>query len=144
MDQLINSRLSWLLLREHVFITNIGPKLDCVELPETRGLKFDDSQMAADQAQSSEPWWAGFSEVKASCRRMEASQVKELLEADEAAGSNAEREFLLVDVRRTDWGGGTIKTSINFPAQSLYQTRPVIYQLCKQAGIKNIIFYCGK
>lgn len=100
--------------------------------------------MAAEQAQGGESWWAAFPAVKASCRRMEASQVKDLLVADEAAGPNARRDFLLVDVRRTDWEGGTIKTSMNFPAQTLYQTRPVIYQLCKQAGIKNIIFYCGE
>ena len=67
-----------------------------------------------------------------------------MLEADEAVRADAKRDFLLVDVRRTDWEGGTIKTSINFPAQTLYQTRPVIYRLCKQAGIKKIIFYCGK
>lgn len=99
--------------------------------------------MTTEQAQSSQPWWAGFPEVQSSCARIEAAQVKSLLESDEAAGKNSKRDFLLVDVRRDDWVGGTIKTSINLPAQTLYQTRPVIYQLCKQAGVKQIIFYCG-
>lgn len=99
--------------------------------------------MAEDKPQE-EPWWAPFPAVQSSPNRIEASQVKELLEADERAGPSSSREFLLVDVRRTDFEGGTIKTSINLPAHSLYQTRPVIYQLCKQAGIKQIIFYCGK
>ncbi|GJD03293.1 arsenate reductase [Colletotrichum higginsianum] len=67
-----------------------------------------------------------------------------LLESQLAAGNDtARRDFLLVDVRRNDFEGGTIATSINLPAQSLYQTRPIIHQLCKQAGIKRVIFYCG-
>lgn len=64
--------------------------------------------------------------------------------AGDGSEQNKPRDFLLVDVRRTDYEGGTVKTSINLPAHSLYQTRPVIYQLCKQAGIRYIIFYCGE
>ncbi|KAM3451221.1 hypothetical protein MY3296_005477 [Beauveria thailandica] len=67
-----------------------------------------------------------------------------LLEKTFAGPKHAKRDFLLVDVRRTDWDGGTVATSINLPAQSFFQTRPVVYQLCKQAGIERIIFYCGK
>jgi len=52
-------------------------------------------------------------------------------------------EFLLVDVRRTDWEGGTIKTSINLPAQSFYQSRKPLFDLCDRASIKQVIFYCG-
>lgn len=70
--------------------------------------------------------------------------MMELLENDMAAGESAKRQFLLVDVRQVDWEGGTITTSINLPAQSFYQTRPVVYRLCKQAGIETIIFYCGE
>ncbi|KAK7430180.1 hypothetical protein QQZ08_003365 [Neonectria magnoliae] len=90
------------------------------------------------------PWWTAFPEARASCPRVEASEVAALLEKISAAGSSATRDFLLVDVRRTDWEGGTVSTSINLPAHTFYQTRPVIYQLCKQAGIQRIIFYCGK
>lgn len=73
----------------------------------------------------------------------------QLLENDAAAvagaqGSSSNRDFLLVDVRRTDWEGGTVATSINLPEQSFYQTRPAVYRLCKQAGIKRVIFYCGE
>ncbi|KAF6843722.1 hypothetical protein CMUS01_01829 [Colletotrichum musicola] len=89
------------------------------------------------------PWWAAFPAPKAKVAEIEADEVLKMLEAQSAASKNAARDFLLVDVRRNDWEGGTIATSINFPAQSLYQTRPVIHQLCKQAGIKRVIFYCG-
>ncbi|CAG9989780.1 unnamed protein product [Clonostachys byssicola] len=101
--------------------------------------------MAANQDQATEtPWWASFPEVQSECPRLEPEEVKLLLDDGPAAkGKDGKRDFLLVDVRRTDWEGGTVATSINFPAHTLYQTRPVIYQLCKQAGIKKIIFYCG-
>ncbi|KAF4467793.1 arsenate reductase (Arc2) [Fusarium albosuccineum] len=99
--------------------------------------------MASDAPQATPQWWEAFPEAKASCPRVEASEVAKLIEDNAAAGKGATRDFLLVDVRRTDWEGGTVATSINFPAHTFYQTRPVIYQLCKQAGIRRIIFYCG-
>ncbi|KAK5992620.1 hypothetical protein PT974_06034 [Cladobotryum mycophilum] len=80
---------------------------------------------------------------QAACSFIEASEVMQLLEDVSATARHKTRDFLLVDVRRTDWEGGTITTSINFPAQSFYQTRSTVYQLCKQAGIKRVIFYCG-
>jgi arsenical-resistance protein 2 len=40
--------------------------------------------------------------------------------------------------------GGTIKTSINLPAQSFYQSRKTLLDLCDRANIKTVIFYCGK
>ncbi|OCK81248.1 Rhodanese-like protein [Lepidopterella palustris CBS 459.81] len=52
-------------------------------------------------------------------------------------------EDLLIDVRRTDYEGGTIKGSLNMPAQSFYMNRAVLHRLCAKSGIKNVIFYCG-
>ncbi|TEA12716.1 CDC25-like phosphatase YCH1 [Colletotrichum sidae] len=89
------------------------------------------------------PWWAAFPAPKSNVAHIEADEVLRLLEHQETAGQEASRDFLLVDVRRNDWEGGTIKSSINLPAQTLYQTRAVIHQLCQQAGIKRVIFYCG-
>ncbi|KAK1726497.1 hypothetical protein CaCOL14_012201 [Colletotrichum acutatum] len=99
--------------------------------------------MAEAAASESPQWWAAFPAPKAKSPEIEADEMMRLLEAQAAAGNNKPRDFLLVDVRRNDFEGGTISTSINFPAQSLYQTRPIIHQLCKQAGIKRVIFYCG-
>ncbi|OQV03048.1 Rhodanese-like domain-containing protein isoform 2 [Cladophialophora immunda] len=70
-------------------------------------------------------------------------------------------DFLLIDLRRTDhevkrnghadegqWltgnvQGGTIKGSINLPAQSLYHSLPTLLNLCQSAGIRTVIWYCG-
>ncbi|KXH68965.1 hypothetical protein CSAL01_06983 [Colletotrichum salicis] len=98
---------------------------------------------AAAATPETPPWWAAFPDPKAKSPEIEADEVMGLLEAQAAAGNDTSRDFLLVDVRRNDFEGGTISTSINFPAQSLYQTRPIIHQLCKQAGIKRVVFYCG-
>ncbi|KAG5750303.1 hypothetical protein H9Q69_007756 [Fusarium xylarioides] len=97
----------------------------------------------APQDTPQKQWWEEFPEPKAECPRTDPSIVAKLIEVNVASGKNAHRDSLLVDVRRTDWEGGTIATSINLPAHTLYQTRPQIYQLVKQAGIKRIIFYCG-
>lgn len=99
---------------------------------------------AAQHAGDSPPWWASLPEPKASCHRLEPADVMQLLESQSSLDARRHRSFLLVDVRRADWEGGTLASAINLPAQSFYQTRPVVYQLCKQAGIKTVIFYCGK
>ncbi|KEF56314.1 uncharacterized protein A1O9_07895, partial [Exophiala aquamarina CBS 119918] len=52
-------------------------------------------------------------------------------------------DFLLVDLRRTDHEGGTIKGSINLPAQSLYHSLPTLLTLCQNAGIRTVVWYCG-
>lgn len=52
--------------------------------------------------------------------------------------------LLLVDVRRTDFEGGTIRRSLNLPAHSFYLNRAVLFDLCKRAGVKQVVFYCGE
>ncbi|KAK8104844.1 arsenate reductase (Arc2) [Apiospora kogelbergensis] len=54
-----------------------------------------------------------------------------------------EQDFVLVDLRRDDYGGGTIRGSINLPAQSLHPTMPQLYRLFKKAGVKKVVWYCG-
>jgi arsenical-resistance protein 2 len=51
---------------------------------------------------------------------------------------------VLVDLRRTDYQGGTIHSSINLPAQSLYHTIPSLYGIFKAAGVGTVIWYCGR
>jgi hypothetical protein len=34
--------------------------------------------------------------------------------------------------------------SLNLPAQSFYQSRRTLLDLCDRASIKKVIFYCGK
>jgi hypothetical protein len=54
---------------------------------------------------------------------------------------------LLIDVRRTDFEGGTIRGSLNLPAQSFPLNMPTLYRLCAGDGlavISRVVFYCGK
>lgn len=67
-----------------------------------------------------------------------------IITREEALPSLGSDELLLVDVRRTDFEGGTIKGSINLPAHSFYMNRAVLFDLCKRAGVRKVAFYCGK
>lgn len=53
------------------------------------------------------------------------------------------RDFVLVDLRRTDHEGGTIRGSINLPAQSLWPTIPTLYSILKAASVRKVIWYCS-
>jgi arsenical-resistance protein 2 len=66
-----------------------------------------------------------------------------LLPREAALSDLSSSDMLLVDVRRTDYEGGTIKGSLNIPAQSFYMNRGILYDLCQRAGIKQVAFYCG-
>jgi hypothetical protein len=66
-----------------------------------------------------------------------------LLTRHAALPSLSSPDLLLVDVRRTDYEGGTIRGSINLPAQSFYVNTAVLHDLCKRAGVKQVAFYCG-
>ncbi|RYP18311.1 hypothetical protein DL765_004031 [Monosporascus sp. GIB2] len=61
----------------------------------------------------------------------------------ENGGSISGGDFVLVDLRRMDHKGGTIRGSINLPAQSLYPSIPTLYQIFKAAGVRKVIWYCG-
>lgn len=39
--------------------------------------------------------------------------------------------------------GGTIKGSLNLPAQSLYYSLSTVYNLLRAGGVKYIVWYCG-
>jgi len=50
---------------------------------------------------------------------------------------------VLVDLRKTDYQRGTIHSSVNLPAQSLYHTIPSLYGIFKAARVGSVIWYCG-
>jgi len=89
------------------------------------------------------PWWADFPEPKAIPPRIEPAEVYQLLQEQEQ-GPSRPMGFLIVDTRRTDCTGGTVHGAINLPAHSFYPTRKALYDLCIQAGVKKVIFYCGE
>ncbi|KAI3339534.1 Rhodanese-like domain-containing protein [Ustulina deusta] len=86
-----------------------------------------------------QPWHAAFPAPKTA--KPAALSREEVLDRLRAGGVG--RDFILVDVRRNDYEGGTIRGAINLPAQSLFPTIPTLYQLFKNAGIQYIIWYCG-
>jgi len=54
---------------------------------------------------------------------------------------------LLIDVRRTDYEGGTIRGSLNLPAQSFPYNMATLWRLCAGDGlavISRVVFYCGR
>lgn len=40
--------------------------------------------------------------------------------------------------------GGTIRGSINLPAQSVYNSLPTLLNICKASKIDTVVWYCGK
>jgi arsenical-resistance protein 2 len=87
-------------------------------------------------------WWASFPAPRSTPPTISADSVMQLF--DDMDLNPSPRTFLLVDVRRIDWEGGTIKTSLNLPAQSFYQTRKTLFDLLERGGFKMVIFYCGE
>ncbi|KAH6990094.1 Rhodanese-like domain-containing protein [Ilyonectria destructans] len=87
------------------------------------------------------PWYAAFPAP----RESQPSGVtrEELLKMLKGCDNFANRDFILVDLRRNDHEGGTIRGSINLPAQSLYPTVPTIYHMFKAAGLRKVIWYCS-
>jgi arsenical-resistance protein 2 len=89
------------------------------------------------------PWWTDFPEPQSIAPTVEPEHVFQLLQARELSETKP-RDFLLVDARRDDCTGGTIRGAMNLPAHSFYPTRKTVYDLFKQAGIKKVVFYCGE
>jgi arsenical-resistance protein 2 len=58
-------------------------------------------------------------------------------------GQQPGRHFILIDLRGSDFEGGTIKGSLNIPLSSLPSAIPTLLSLCLSAGISDVIFFCG-
>jgi len=89
-------------------------------------------------ATSEEPWHAAYPSPISKPDIITRAETLHLLET-----ATPGKDFILVDVRRTDFEGGTIRHSINLPAQSLYPTLPAVYTLCSSVPVSKLIFYCG-
>ncbi|KAK3681343.1 Rhodanese-like domain-containing protein [Podospora appendiculata] len=88
------------------------------------------------------PWYAAYPAAQSEVVTISREEVLAMLQNLDGKSEDA-RDFVLVDLRRNDFEGGTIRGSINLPAQSLYPTLPVIYGIFKAAGLKKVIWYCG-
>ncbi|KAF1822650.1 arsenate reductase [Dissoconium aciculare CBS 342.82] len=91
---------------------------------------------SADSAE--QPWYAAYPQAQSKPHSIARSQVLELLKQ----GTEGHKA-VLVDLRRTDFEGGTIQGSINLPAQSIYPTIPSLYTIFRAAGVQRVIWYCG-
>ncbi|KAL2170376.1 hypothetical protein VTG60DRAFT_4962 [Thermothelomyces hinnuleus] len=85
------------------------------------------------------PWYAAYPAPKSEVVTISREEVLEMLKTTPLE----KRDFVLVDLRRNDFEGGTIRGSINLPAQSLPLTLPSVYATFKAAGMRKVIFYCG-
>lgn len=103
----------------------------------------DNSTASRRHWSEGEQWWEAWPLPVTQAANIEADEVMQLLEGVQP-GKDITRDFLLVDVRRGDWEGGAITTSINVPAHAFFHARGMIYELCKRANIKRIIFFCRK
>ncbi|KAK5070238.1 hypothetical protein LTS08_007912 [Lithohypha guttulata] len=52
-------------------------------------------------------------------------------------------DYLVVDLRRNDHEGGSVRGSLNLPAQSLFSSLPTVLNICQGAKIPLVIWYCG-
>ncbi|KAK3936353.1 Rhodanese-like domain-containing protein [Diplogelasinospora grovesii] len=84
------------------------------------------------------PWYAAYPAPKSEAATMPREEVLVMLKEQRPG-----KDFVLVDLRRNDHEGGTIRGSINLPAQSLYPSLPTIYRMFKEAGVRRVIWYCG-
>ncbi|KAH7053390.1 Rhodanese-like domain-containing protein [Macrophomina phaseolina] len=86
------------------------------------------------------PWHAAYPEPRTKdLPKITREQLLERIEQGEKSGKG----FVLIDVRRTDFEGGTIEGAINLPAHSLYPTISTHYAIFKAAGISEAIWWCG-
>ncbi|CAK7207019.1 hypothetical protein SEUCBS139899_009827 [Sporothrix eucalyptigena] len=97
--------------------------------------------MASTQdGQPDAPWHAAYPDPKSDVVFISREEILALInDSAHVAG----KDYILVDLRRNDYHGGTIQGSINLPAQSLWPLIPTYYQLFKAAGVRKVIFYCG-
>lgn len=96
------------------------------------------------QPQEEAPWWEKFSDL--GTRTAPIYSKETLLRQFNILGDILNAGTLLIDVRRTDHEGGTIRGSLNMPAQSFPYHMATLYRLCHGDGvhvISRVMFYCG-
>ncbi|KAJ5337116.1 uncharacterized protein N7506_005138 [Penicillium brevicompactum] len=85
------------------------------------------------------PWHAAFPAPKSTPPSLSREELLGWIREGKQAG----KDYVLVDVRRNDYEGGTIRGSLNLPAQSLYPTIPTLYSLISNSSAEYVVWYCG-
>ncbi|KAK2136081.1 Rhodanese-like domain-containing protein [Fusarium oxysporum II5] len=97
------------------------------------------SKMASTDAAT--PWHAAYPPP---LNKTPAAMTRQaVLEMMKDSKNIAGKDYVLIDLRRADREGGTIRGSINLPAQSLYPMIETLYTMFKSAGVQKIIWYCS-
>lgn len=91
---------------------------------------------ATDEKADEKPWHAAFPEPTMTADVFPRSRALMIMSLK--IGS-----MLIVDVRRTDYEGGSIRGSINIPAQGFYWNRGILYELAFKSGMEWVVFTCG-
>ncbi|KAF2099432.1 hypothetical protein NA57DRAFT_55402 [Rhizodiscina lignyota] len=94
-------------------------------------------------ASEGQPWYAAFPEPTETAPIF---KKENLLRLFQTLGDVLEAGMLLIDLRRNDYEGGTVRGSLNIPAQSFYMNMGTLYRLCKGDGVNvitRVLFYCG-
>ncbi|OIW32811.1 hypothetical protein CONLIGDRAFT_558176, partial [Coniochaeta ligniaria NRRL 30616] len=85
------------------------------------------------------PWHAAYPAPKTVASPITRETVLEMLhDGSRVAG----KDFILVDLRRVDHEGGSIRGSINLPAHSLWPNIPTVHELFRAAGLRQVIWFC--
>ena len=85
------------------------------------------------------PWYAHLPAPTSTAPPITPSDLLTAL-ADPAAAHTT----LVIDVRRTDHGGGTLPRSLNLPAQSFHGGAcATLRDLCVRGGVRRVVFTCA-
>jgi len=130
-----------------------GPASSAVSLPAELGdlnalaksyqIYATKTENATDTVANSTPksalknWWDAYPAPASSVGNVECGAVADLIRNPELG----REDFIVVDVRRDDHGGGHVRGSIQQPAQTFYDDLPHFYEAHR--GAKQAIFYCG-
>ncbi|OTA19335.1 hypothetical protein BTJ68_15243 [Hortaea werneckii EXF-2000] len=87
-------------------------------------------------ATTDQPWYKAFPEPTLQADIMPRQRAFMILSMKIAS-------MLIIDVRRTDYEGGSIRGSLNIPAQGFWWNRGVLYELAYKSDIEWVVFTCG-
>ncbi|PVG04094.1 Rhodanese-like protein [Serendipita vermifera] len=92
----------------------------------------------ADAASSQQPWPASLPEPVSKPKHITPEELKAIITKE---GAVSGRDYIVVDVRRTDFENAFIKGAVNLPAQSFYQTLPTTATVL--GNTPQVIFHCN-
>jgi len=84
------------------------------------------------------PWHAILPQPESIVKTMGPAELAEMIRSSHLTPG---KDYLVVDVRRTDFENSFIKGALNLPAHSFYQTLPTIVTIL--STIPKVIFHCN-